>query len=257
MMDRGLHTSVDGFLNNSFDVIQPLEGAHRSGLDALLLAAAIPEQATGRLADFGAGCGVAGMAVAQRCQAVSVDLIEIEPSLVELASQTLALPKNQHFASRIKLLGADISLTGERRLASGLGENQYDHMIANPPYNPGSHQQSPNKSRAQSHVMEEGLLLAWIKTAAVVAKPKATITLILRTESLSEILSTFGNRFGSVRILPIHPTAKAPSNRIIVSAISTGKAALKILPQLNIHEVDGTFTKEAEAIFRGHAGLSF
>ena len=32
----------DGFLDNSFVVLQPKKGAHRAGLDAVLLAACVP-----------------------------------------------------------------------------------------------------------------------------------------------------------------------------------------------------------------------
>ena len=52
--------SRDRFFRGGFEVLQPVNGGHRSGSDALLLAASIEERASGQLADLGAGAGVAG-----------------------------------------------------------------------------------------------------------------------------------------------------------------------------------------------------
>ncbi|MEE9313569.1 MAG: methyltransferase [Rhizobiaceae bacterium] len=250
-----IETSLDGFLDNSFKVIQPANGAHRSGLDALLVAATIPQEAKGHVADFGAGCGVAGMAVAQRCDSLTVDLIEIDKSQVELATRSLALPENRHLAPSINVIEADLMISGEARSAAGLIENSYDFIIANPPYNTNARQTSPNSNRARAHAMEQGMFGAWLKTAAALAKPKATIAVIMRPETLGEALSSMAGRFGSVQVLPIHPKQHDAANRVILLGKQGGKAPLQLLPALVVHQRDGSFTPKAEAIFRGHEGL--
>ncbi|TIT88992.1 MAG: methyltransferase, partial [Mesorhizobium sp.] len=55
--DTPAHT-VDAFHRGRFWLVQPRSG-HRAGMDAMMLAAAVPSSFAGRLADFGAGAGAA------------------------------------------------------------------------------------------------------------------------------------------------------------------------------------------------------
>ncbi|MFC0209530.1 methyltransferase, partial [Chelativorans intermedius] len=56
--------TVDAFHRGRFHLVQPAERGHRAGLDAMLLAGAVPRAFCGQLADLGAGAGAAGLAVA-------------------------------------------------------------------------------------------------------------------------------------------------------------------------------------------------
>ena len=47
-------TTVDAFHRGAFLLAQPAGRGHRAGLDAMILAAAVPSGFTGRLADLGA-----------------------------------------------------------------------------------------------------------------------------------------------------------------------------------------------------------
>ncbi|RUX04971.1 methyltransferase, partial [Mesorhizobium sp. M2A.F.Ca.ET.037.01.1.1] len=64
--DTPAHT-VDAFHRGRFWLVQPSQGGHRAGMDAMMLAAAVPSRFSGRLADFGAGAGAAALAVLSRC----------------------------------------------------------------------------------------------------------------------------------------------------------------------------------------------
>ncbi len=86
----------DGFLDNAFYVLQPAKGGHRAGLDAVLLAACVDAPAGTRIADFGAGCGVAGMAVASRLQGVTVDLVERDQQIWTWRANPCIFPKMKH-----------------------------------------------------------------------------------------------------------------------------------------------------------------
>ena len=61
------------------------DAGHRAGMDAMMLAAAVPSGFAGRLADFGAGAGAAGLAVASRCPAAEVVLVENAPEMLRLS----------------------------------------------------------------------------------------------------------------------------------------------------------------------------
>ncbi len=86
--------TVDAFHRGGFWLIQPKRGGHRAGADALILAAAVPSDFSGMLADFGAGAGAAGLAVASRCANAEVTLVEQSPDMARYAELTLAHPQN-------------------------------------------------------------------------------------------------------------------------------------------------------------------
>ena len=52
-------STIDAFHNGKFYIEQPKGVGHRSGIDAMLLGATVPLDATGKLADLGAGAGAA------------------------------------------------------------------------------------------------------------------------------------------------------------------------------------------------------
>ena len=255
-----LETTIDGFLDNSFFVVQPQKGNHRSGLDAVLLAATIAEKATGRLADLGSGCGVAGMAVAQRCSNIQADLFEINPRCVEYTRQSIELPQNTHLKERLNVVQADVTLTGDERQTVGLEPNTYDHIISNPPYNDASHQVTPMEEKAQAHVLHADMLLKWVKTAAYIARHKAKLTLIMRPENLPELLTALEGRFGSIKIKPVQAVAIGPAFLMLVRAVKGGKAPLQMLAPIAIRDnppkdSPHELAQNMEEISRGRACL--
>ena len=84
------------------------------------------------------------------------------------------------------------------------------------------------------------------------------IVVIHRADRLADLLALLGDKAGSFAIRPIHPYADQPAKRVLVQAIKTGKAPLRLLPPLVLHDrTDAKHSPEAEAILRGEAGLGF
>ncbi|MFC6490557.1 methyltransferase, partial [Nitratireductor sp. GCM10026969] len=54
-MHRDGSFTIDAFHRGRFHLVQPAGKGHRAGLDAMLLAGAVPGNFSGRLADLGAG----------------------------------------------------------------------------------------------------------------------------------------------------------------------------------------------------------
>src|SRR6185369_5788369 len=99
--------TLDAFHRGAFHLVQPSDSGHRAGMDAMMLAAAVPSAFAGRLADFGAGAGAAGLAVAARCPGASVVLVENAPEMLDFAERTVAHPANCHLKDRLSVIAAD------------------------------------------------------------------------------------------------------------------------------------------------------
>ena len=85
-------TTVDAFHRGNFWLVQPKGAGHRAGMDAMMLAAAVPSGFAGRLADFGAGAGAAGLAVASRCPGARIVLVENAPEMLGFAERASPIP---------------------------------------------------------------------------------------------------------------------------------------------------------------------
>lgn len=248
--------TLDAFHRGKFYLVQPKRTGHRAGMDAMMLAAAVASDFSGHVADFGSGAGAAGLAVIARCPKASATLVENAPEMAAFAELTLAHPLNKHLEGRATVLHADVGLSGKKRVAAGLADNAFDFVIMNPPFNAAADRRSPDQLKQSAHVMEDGLLEAWIKSAAAVVKPRGGLAVIARPQSIGPLIAAMARRFGSARILPIHPRSDAPAIRIVVRAIRGARGALSLEPPLILHE-DGSdrFCSRADDINNGRSSL--
>lgn len=250
-------TSVDAFHQGAFKVHQPKRSGHRSGLDALLLAAALPQNAHGTVADFGAGAGVAGFAALNLNRELDLLAIEKNPTMVAIANKSLLLAGNESFRMRSKVIEADLTANGAEREKNGLGPESVDHVIMNPPYNTSSLRAPPDPLKAEAYMLGEGGIEAWFRAAASMLKPGGTLSLIYRTENLGEVLACSQGRFGGLTILPIHSRQDEPAKRIIVQGTRGSRAPISIIPGFVVHDANGDFTPKANNIFDGKEHLEF
>jgi len=248
--------TVDAFLGGRLEAVQPAAGHHRSGLEAVLLAAAISSGAAGRVIDLGSGAGVAGLCAAVRASGVSVTLVERDGDLLAAASAALARPANAAIANRVALARLDIATDGEAaRTMAGVLREDAAIVLTNPPFRPeGAVRASPHPARAAAHIAAGGLD-PWFRFAAWALQPGGTLVAILPAASLYEALDGLAGRFGDIAVLPVHPRRDEPALRVLVSARKGSRAPFSLLPGLVLH--DGPrFTPAAEAIFRGEAGIA-
>lgn len=253
-MELPPHT-VDAFHRGDFWLVQPSDSGHRAGMDALMLAAAVPGAFAGRLADFGAGAGAAGLAVASRCRQAKVQLVELTTEMARFAEATLAHAGNASLRGRASVLVADVALSGKARAEAGLADASLDFVIMNPPFNPAHHRQTSDALKRQAHVMEDGLFESWIRSAAAVVKPRGGLALIARPEQLAAILAAMDGRFGKAEIVPVHPRANAAAIRVIIRAVRASRAPLSLCPPLVLRDPGDSFSQRADDISNGRASL--
>nr|WP_210308418.1 methyltransferase [Prosthecomicrobium pneumaticum] len=222
-----------------------------------MLAATLPATMRGRVLDLGAGAGVAGMAVAARCPAARVTLVEREAELVALAAAALCRPANAGFAARVDIAAADL-LVPSARAAAGLADGVADAAIVNPPfYSAGAVRASPAAARAGAHVLGPAGLDPWLRAAAALVAPGGTLAAILHVDLLADLLAGLAGRFGETILLPVHPRAGVPAHRLIVHAVKGSRGAPALLPGLVLHGPSGSgFLAGPGAILREGAGLA-
>ncbi|MDL2402716.1 tRNA1(Val) (adenine(37)-N6)-methyltransferase [Rhizobium mayense] len=256
-MADNLSETIDAFHRGAFHIVQPRGRGHRSGMDAMLLAALVADERAIRVADLGAGAGAAGMAVASRLEQAKVVLFERSPEMAEFARKSLVLPENARFADRVAVVEADVSLTGNARNDAGLIDDSFHHVIMNPPFNDASDRLTPDALKAQAHAMTDGLFESWVRTAGAIMIPGGQLSLIARPQSIGEIIAACGRRFGGIEITPIHPRERENAVRILVTAIKGSRARLALRAPLIMHG-EGThkFSDFVDDLNNGRAAYS-
>lgn len=245
--EAGFEIVENALLGGRVRLRQPAKG-YRAGMDAALLAAAVAPNPGERLIEAGCGAGGALMQVAARRRGVALTGVERDPRMAGLARENAALN------------GADATIvTGD--VAAGfcaLDLAPFDWAIANPPFfDDPSTLRAPGPGKRDAWMADDGWE-AWARFLLKAVREGGRIVVIHRADRLADLLSALSATAGSFAVRPVHPHADEPAKRVLVQAIKTGKAPLRLLPPLVLHDrAGGKHTAEAEAILRGEAALPF
>jgi tRNA1(Val) A37 N6-methylase TrmN6 len=239
----------DALLGGRIRLRQPKAG-YRAGLDAALLAAACDAASRARVLDAGCGAGAALLAAAARRPDAAFVGVERDPDSLALAAANIAA---NGMGEQVRVIAGDVA--GGFR---SLGLKPFDAAMSNPPFfdDPGR-LRGPDPAKAGAWLADDGLA-AWTGFLSKSVREGGTITLIHRADRLADILALLAPKAGSFAVRPVHPYADQPAKRVLVRAVKTGKAPLRLLPSLVLHDrSDAKHTPEAEAILRGEAALSW
>lgn len=256
-MLAGVATSVDAFYGGRFDLVQPVGTGLRSGLDALLLAAALPSQASGRLADLGSGSGAVALAASCRAPAVAATLVEASATMAELARRTLVLEANRHLADRLSVVETDLLQGREARERAGLFDGAFDHVLTNPPYHRPGQRLSPDQLRVAATVAADAdFLVRWIRVAAALLRPGGGFRAILRADALPDVLAAATRYVGGVRVLAVHARPQLAAHRLLLAGTKGSRAPFRLLPPVALHDETGRPNALSDAISAGSATLA-
>jgi len=226
---------------------QPARG-YRAGMDAALLAAAVAGKPGERLIEAGCGAGGALMQIAARQPEMTLVGVERDAPMAELARENASLN-----SARASIVTGDVA-TGVR----ALDLPPFDWAISNPPFfdDPAA-LRAPAPGKRDAWMADDGLR-AWTHFLLKAVREGGRIVIIHRADRLADLLSLLGETAGSFSVRGIHPYTDEPAKRVLVQAIKTGRAPLRLLPPLILHDRSGAkHTPEAEAILRGEAALPF
>lgn len=238
-------TTYDGLLNKRVMVEQPAKG-FRIAIDTVLMAAAVPAKAGDYVLDMGCGVGGAMLCLALRVPDVRVDGIDIQQELTTLCHRNI---ERNNFSDRLRVFTADAP--------SHTPEKLYTHIMINPPYHDAAqHVGSDNPQKQRAHMMEKDAMQAWLTAADKMLYDTGTITIIHRADRADGLIATLSHLRPQIEILPLLPKADLPPKRIVLRT-TKGAAQIRTCKPLILHQSDGKFTKEADAVLRDVGPIHF
>jgi tRNA1Val (adenine37-N6)-methyltransferase len=229
-------TTEDRFLDGRVRLRQPKAG-FRAGLDAVMLAAAVPAEAGESLLELGSGVGTASLCLAARVPGCAITGVEIDAALAALAAENAR-------GTALHIVEADV-FDLPKDLRRG-----FAHVFCNPPFHDGEASPDPVRDRA---MRDAGRLGDWLKAGLKRTESGGTFTAILRADRLAEALARLPER--GTTIFPLWPRADEPAKRVIIQVRNGSRAASVFAPGLVLHAEDGSYTRAADAILRGGAKL--
>jgi len=226
---------------------QPARG-YRAGMDAALLAAVVAAEPGQRVIEAGCGAGAVLMQIAARCPGASLTGLERDPAMAALARENAVLN-----GVEARIVEGDVA-AGFRTL----DVPPFDWPVSNRPFfdDPGA-LRAPAEGKLGAWMADDGLK-AWTSFLLKAVREGGRIVVIHRADRLADLLALLGETAGSFAVRGVHPYADEPAKRVLVQAIKTGKAPLRLLPPLVLHDrSDAKHTAEAEAVLRGESGLEW
>jgi tRNA1Val (adenine37-N6)-methyltransferase len=224
---------------------QPASG-HRTGIEPVLLAAAVPACAGERVLEGGTGVGTALLCLAARMPGIAGVGIERDAALVGVARANAA--ENRFDA--LSFVAGD--------LCEAIAAAPFDHAMANPPWHPAGGTASSDAGRETAKRGEAGLIDAWTRALAAPLRDRATLTIVIAAARLADCLAALtAARCGSPSVFPLWRKEGKPAKLVLVRGVKGGRGPCRLLQGLVLHRSDGRYTEAAEAVLRDAAALEF
>ena len=102
------------------------------------------------------------------------------------------------------------------------------------------------------------LLSLWVTALCRGLRHRGSLTLVLPAAALAEAASALRTSgCGGISVLPLWSRLGVAARLVLVRGTLGSRAGSSLHPGLVLHEADGRFTDQAEAVLRGGATLRF
>ncbi|MFD2115490.1 tRNA1(Val) (adenine(37)-N6)-methyltransferase [Paenibacillus yanchengensis] len=234
MQSRELHSNerLDDLMTSSgLKIIQSKE-VFSFSLDAVLLARFANVPTKGKIADLCTGNGVIPILLSDRTTA-SIDAIEIQPRLVDMARRSVAW---NNLSEQITVIEHDL-----RTYPSTIGNTVYDAVTVNPPY---MTVQSGEIKGNEHYAIARHEVLCTIddvaNTCNKILRPGGKLFMVHRPSRLLDIMEALRRwRLEPKKIQFVHPNEQTPANIVLIEALRDGKPELKVMPPIVVYDQKG------------------
>lgn len=241
--------SRDRLLGGRVTILQPA-GGYRTAIDPLLLAASVPAQPGETVLDAGSGTGAAALALAARLEGVEVVGLDSDPGFVALARNSA---QESGLSQFLRFVEGDLLSPPPDFTPGG-----FDHVMANPPYLAAGSGNPPADAAKRAATVEGAARLDdWLRFLVAMARPGGTVTVIHRFDRKDEVVEGLAKGAGGAKVFPLWPKkAGEGAKRVIVQSRKGEQGETRMAEGLVLHNDDGTYTPEAEAILRNAGPLT-
>jgi tRNA1(Val) A37 N6-methylase TrmN6 len=216
-----------------------LRRGHRTGIEPVLLAAAVAARPGEAVLEAGCGSGAGLLCLATRVPGLTATGIEIDTAVASVARANAIANGLPH----LEIVGIDL---GDFNLA-----DRYHHCFANPPWHHPDGTASPDHSRERARRAVETTLGTWAHTLARALRARGTLTFVVAAGVLSDCIAAFeASGCGSLSLFPLWPRIGIAAKLVLLQGLKGGRGPMRVLPGLVLHEPDGSFTPAADAVLR-------
>jgi tRNA1Val (adenine37-N6)-methyltransferase len=220
-----METTQGTLLGGRVAYAQPASG-FRSGIEPVLLAAAIPARPGQTVLEAGTGAGAALLCLSTR-------------ALAALA----AWNARANGMDGVRVVAADLAALPLR--------TAFDHAFANPPYHAGGGTPSPQEGRRSAKQADADLFGRWTAAMAGVLRHRGTLTLIVPAAALPACMAALtACGCPAESLLPLWPKAGRAAKLVLLRGVKAGRGQFQVFAGLVLHEADERFTPEANAVLR-------
>lgn len=234
--------TCDDFLGGKLQLIQPING-YRAGVDPVLLAAALPHDAKGRLLDLGCGVGTSGLCALWRNPKLTMVGIEADADAANRCARNAILNRME---DRVIVHHQHL---GNPEFIDPLKGEEVDIVITNPPWFEPAHSQKAQGSRGNGRQEGDINLDDWLDYGLRKLRTGGLIAIIHRANRSDDILRIFTNRVGNLKLIPIWSKKNQAAKHVIILGNKARKTPMRIMPGCIMHSDDGEFLPHAKDIF--------
>jgi len=225
---------------------------YRTGLEPVLMAAAIPARGGETILEAGCGAGAGLLCLAARVPGVSGIGLEADADTAELAAHNFLNNPFPDSRTRLSIVQAILpTIPSSLRAKAPTANGRFHHVMANPPWHSVHGTPSPDDRRRLALSAENNDPQAWIRALTRWVLPGGTLTFIISAAIADRGCQTLlENGCGSLQLYPFWPKSGREAKLVLIQAIHGGKGIFRLRPGLVLHEEDGRFTDAAERVLR-------
>ena len=217
------------------------------GVDAVLLAAfaagetgASPIRNEARVCDLGTGSGIVAFILAHKISDTVITGVELRNGAAERAKQAVIL---NSLTDRIEIVESDVK--------DYISPEKFDAVVSNPPY--FKHDAAIPCETSDKYVARHETTAdfgGFMKKASEILKENGDCYIVHRPDRLADIFSEmrqYNIEPKEMQLITPHPGEAA--NIVLVHGIKNAGIQLKMLPEIPVHNADGSYTEIIQRIY--------